>query len=523
MAHRAHMDGSIGLVNDVVRQSPVDRAQRRWRVIVLAIGALAAVAAVGFVSWEIFRDDPVLYDNDADHFKYGSIGSEPGGSLLSSVGGLLPPEPVFRVLPEICPEQAPGGYAAFGVLSEPGHTLPIGVSQRHRIGVDNVGVNCALCHSGTYRESADAAPHVVLGMPANNLQLQRFFQFVISCTLDQRFTADNVVGRIEAQQGDMGWLQRVLYRTQVVPRVRAQSVDVQGRVGAIVSEGAISTWGHGRVDTFNPYKATQFHWNLAKLPASELAGAADYPSLWNQKPREGLQLHWDGNNDSVDERNLSAALGAGVTPVTVDHKSIERVRNWIWDLKAPAYPFAINAAKAKTGEALYAQYCRSCHADRGFREGLREGGEHLGTVVPIDKIGTDPGRLHAYTYEFAANQYTLYPSSQYRFTHFRKTDGYANHPLDGIWLRAPYLHNGSVPSMRDLLEPAVARPVKFFKGNDVYDQERLGFVSTVAQQLGQVYEEFDTSKAGNGNTGHDYGTQLGDDEKDAIVEYMKMF
>ena len=79
----------------------------------------------------------------------------------------------------------------------------------------------------------------------------------------------------------------------------------------------------------------QFNWPLRKLPQSELIGASDYPSLWNQAPREGLQLHWDGDNDSVDERNLSAALGAGVTPVTVDHASIKRIRDWIWTLPPP--------------------------------------------------------------------------------------------------------------------------------------------------------------------------------------------
>ncbi len=78
-------------------------------------------------------------------------------------------------------------------------------------------------------------------------------------------------------------------------------------------------WGRGRVDTFNPYKAVQFNWDLNQLPPPSGLALPTIPSLWNQAPREGMHLHWDGDNDSVDERNLSAALGAGVTPVTVDH------------------------------------------------------------------------------------------------------------------------------------------------------------------------------------------------------------
>jgi len=121
------------------------------------------------------------------------------------------------------------------------------------------------------------------------------------------------------------------------------------------------------------------------------------------------------------------------------------------------------------------------------------------------------------------NQYSLYPDSAYRFSHFRKTNGYANQPLDGIWLRGPYLHNGSVPTLRDLLDAPEARPTAFYRGNDVFDQARVGFVSNVPSLNGQTFTLYDTSLPGNGNGGHVYGTSLADAEKRAIVEYMKTF
>ena len=83
-----------------------------------------------------------------------------------------------------------------------------------------------------------------------------------------------------------------------------------------------------------------------------------------------MQLHWDGDNDSVDERNLSAALGAGVTPVTVDHAGIKRVRDWIWTLPPPKYPYPIDQTLAAAGAPLYATHCLSCHADNRFRDGV---------------------------------------------------------------------------------------------------------------------------------------------------------
>jgi hypothetical protein len=150
----------------------------------------------------------------------------------------------------------------------------------------------------------------------------------------------------------------------------------------------------------------------------------------------------------------------------------------------------------------------------------------LDKVEPITHIRTDPGRLNSYTELLAVNQYTLYAGYDWRFKHFRKTDGYANAPLDGIWLRAPCLHNGSVPTLRDLLEPAERRPKVFYRGYDVYDWQKVGFVSDVAEEDGRPSFRFDTQVEGNSNAGHEgeaYGTHLGNAEKDAIVEYMKTF
>ncbi|HEY1764226.1 MAG TPA: hypothetical protein VGF85_04830, partial [Opitutaceae bacterium] len=120
--------------------------------------------------------------------------------------------------------------------------------------------------------------------------------------------------------------------------------------------------------------------------------------------------------------------------------------------------------------------------------------------------------------------YVAYPKE--RFTHFRKTNGYANQPLDGLWLRSPYLHNGSVPTVRDLLEPAAKRPKSFYRGYDVYDPKDLGYVSTVGTEGDRRYFAYDTTLPGNGNFGHEgryYGTDLSDDDKQALLEFLKTF
>jgi hypothetical protein len=114
------------------------------------------------------------------------------------------------------------------------------------------------------------------------------------------------------------------------------------------------------------------------------------------------------------------------------------------------------------------------------------------------------------------------------FTQFRKMEpvGYANVPLDGIWLRGPYLHNGSVPTLRDLLEPAARRPKVFYRGSDVIDVQRVGFISNVPEAGGRRLFEYYTGLVGNSNAGHEgpaFGTDLAPADKDALVEYLKSF
>ena len=237
-----------------------------------------------------------------------------------------------------------------------------------------------------------------------------------------------------------------------------------------------------------------------------------------------MHLHWDGDNDSVDERNLSAALGAGVTPVTVDHAAIKRVRDWIWTLPPPKYPVSGRRGAGRARRGALRQHVRRVPRRSPLPRRRRRRARASARSSRSTRIGTDRHRLDSYTEAFAANQYQLFPDSPYRFTHFRKTHGYANHPLDGIWARAPYLHNGSVPTLRDLLEPpgpAAAR--RSIAATTCSIRSRSASSPTWREENGRQFSRYDTSVPGNGNGGHVYGTTLSDADKAAIVEYMKTF
>jgi hypothetical protein len=183
----------------------------------------------------------------------------------------------------------------------------------------------------------------------------------------------------------------------------------------------------------------------------------------------------------------------------------------------PPYPYAVDRVLAAKGQPLYDEYCARCHG----KNGTDFTGELVGQVTPIEKIKTDRHRLDSYSPELCANQSLLYAAyPEERFKHFRKTFGYANQPLDGLWLRAPYLHNGSVPNLRELLEPPDQRSKTFYRGYDVYDPVNVGFITSgpEAERAGWL---LDTRQRGNGNVGHAYGASLPPTEKDALLEFMK--
>jgi hypothetical protein len=542
-------------------KTPVEVYESRRYWAIRGIALLAAVFAGAFVYWRYVAERPVDYASDVEHFKYGSIGSDSDAGIPYWIWRVLPaafpnqlPDPAaFRALPA-SERNGLGGYRQFGFLVEEGKDRPIGFSRR-RVTIDRVGLNCSVCHVSTVRIGEGMDPGriypggypgfvegsrtraLVLGMPANTVDLQAYFNFLFACAAHPSFTVDHIMERIAAATR-LGPVERILYR-RAVPAVRERLLLRRAQLEFFQ---AMPRFGPGRVDTFAPYKATLFG-----FPYDGTVGAVDYPSIWNQRPRVGMHLHWDGNNQSVFERNISAAIGAGATPASLDMARMLRVAFWIGspdprstpppeertdviraarlepvphdgELAIPKYPFAIDGELARTGSAVYRRECASCHDWQG---------EHVGQVLAIDKIGTDPHRLDSFTPELVKSQNTLGTGMWWRFHYFRKTGGYANMPLDGLWARAPYLHNGSVPTLNDLLSEPRNRPKRFYRGDDVYDPVNVGFrsdrkLSDDGRALFEFVVERDGAPLkGNDNSGHVYGVDLAPAEKKALLEYLK--
>ncbi|MEO1248790.1 MAG: cytochrome c [Pseudomonadota bacterium] len=519
---------------------------RRW---VTRIGVLLVVTIIVGGAYTLYRvniDNAEAFDDPVMHFKYGSTGGDRNFGIPTAIWHAL--QVLFAdMLPE---DRAYDDWSAFGFIYEMDENgerrdRPAGTSQRNHMGIDRIFLNCGGCHVGSVRASADSAPKIITGMPSNTVDLQGFQDFLINAALDERFTPKNILAQIDLMEDvELDLINRLVLKFYGVNALRERALVFRTRFRFADWQ---PVYGPGRFDTFSPAKAL-LNWPLDEIPEHERIGVVDFPSVWMQRPRDGMQLHWDGNNTKLAERNRSASFGTGALPPILDRPSIERMEEYLMDVEPPSFremfPDDFDEGLAAYGEPIYADHCASCHGASG-RDFT---GKYVGLVTPIEEIGTDRSRFDNYTYDLSVNQNVLYAEfGDERFQNFRKTDGYANMPLDGVWLRAPYLHNGSVPTLWDLLLPADERPTAFFRGYDVIDTVNVGFVSdpddipleeqsglfcfqtklsTRAGCRGPQSKAFVcTAEAckGNANTGHEYGVSLSTNDKRALIEFLKTF
>jgi hypothetical protein len=486
----------------------IELRARRWRIIGWLVGLVALVAAIGvFVWYELFREVPVHYADDSDHYKYGSIGNEAGAGI---------PYWIWLALPRVFPQHLPGdgGYASLGMIFEQGKwdgdhwvggEVPIGFSKK-TIGFPRVAMNCAMCHTTAVRGPGEVTPRIYPAGPSQQLNPQGYLRFLFACAHDERFTADILLDEM-SYDVQLSPVEQALYRYVIIPQTRQGLFELEKQYAWMVNK---PDWGRGRIDPFNPVKAA-----VLKMAPDDTIGNADMPPLWNMKAHAGYALHWDGMNANMRDIVLSSAIGDGATKDSIDLAGMKRVEDFLEALPAPKYPFAIDAAKAEKGRPIYEQKCAECHAF---------GGARTGKIVRLDEVGTDGQRHRLWTDE-AARRYNAFAAGYpWKFDGFHGTDGpdggYVSVPLDGIWLRGPFLHNGSVPTLHDLLKPPGARPTQFWRGSDRYDPQGVGF-DTSSEEARKLGTFFDTRVLGNGNGGHTYGTDLPEDQKDALVEYMK--
>ncbi len=255
------------------------------------------------------------------------------------------------------------------------------------------------------------------------------------------------------------------------------------------------------------------------------------PPVWEMRRRveTNSAFHWDGLNTDFTEVVRGSALGDGTGRGVMSDAlpMLDRLEKWFLDLKAPKFEslFPVDRALAAAGEPIFRQQCADCHAFGGQKTGkplllddALWGAQQFPTAPR--PLYTDHHRVEEWETADAQafNEYSDgYP---WQWTHWRATGGYNAVPLVAIWIRGPYLHNGSVPYLPEMFEVPEKRTKVFYRGFDVYDPVRVGFISEGAEAM-KWGTRYDTAAPGNSNQGHLWGTDLAPEQKRALLEFLK--
>ena len=441
--------------------------------------------------------------------------------------------------------------------------FPVGVTQSTDAqGRAWTGLGCAACHTGEVRFGGK---RIRIDGGQGTLDFNAFEAAVIASLQatagsDERFDRfGNALSTATERRPALREELRAL-AGKLETRHRMNRVDVP--------------YGPGRLDAFGQIfnaVAVQF----LELPANVRVPDApvSIPVLWDAPHLDLVQ--WNGSAPNAGPgpllQNVTTALAVyGALDISqtkgldgyassIDFSRLDQIENDLYALQSPQWPTAVfgplDGERAARGAQTYAQQCLSCHALSDRSDSKRQ---LKAVITPVEDIGTDPrmarnflasisasgafeGRKQGVVFgpALAARVQTSdlvvhaavaaalgHPLQSVRdaVASLHKVidtpldprpDGYKARPLSGIWSSAPYLHNGSVPTLADLLKLPGERSNRFTVGSREFDPDAVGLDVSAAGDL------FDTSLPGNSNAGHLHGTTLADADRRDLLEYLK--
>jgi mono/diheme cytochrome c family protein len=455
--------------------------------------SLSVWVILGFlVAWRASGSEP----NGAEATAVDHSAVERGRIALTLTGFLKPEwsESAYRNAgqfwdqPAPNPERDPEGYASafryrYGLhpAPYPNDGLPMGLRRGLGPGGTKTGlqIDCMVCHGG----SIGGRSYVGLG----NTQLD------LRPLLNEMTTADS--------------------RRPPPPAFILNSSRGTNNAGQVA---AVLLSLHNRDLSFRVFP----------LPLAVNLPEMDTPPWWHLKRK--ATMYYDGRTDARSVRtNMQFMLGEkDLEQFKALEPAFRDLQAYLKSLEPPKYPFPIDAAKSERGKLVFAKTCARCHGTYG------PGGEYPNKIVPLDVIGTDPAR----SVGLSDRLVTHYNATWLGAEHPVKTErvGYQAPPLDGIWATAPYLHNGTAPTLHTLLQSST-RPRRFTRPPSTefehYDTVHVGwkFAEVSAEELAATARRsafqakfiVDTSRFGMGNRGHTFGDRLDEEQRMDLIEYLK--
>jgi mono/diheme cytochrome c family protein len=411
--------------------------------------------------------------------------------------------------------------------------------------LEAVNTGCSTCHAATLYDATGAPTgEAWIGLPSSSINLEAYSR--------------DIFRAFRAASGRQGELVAAI-RT-VFPSVSERELDtirdhylppMADRVGKLARTiGAFHPYSNGGPGVTNGVATVQLYFRILgtdRLHPEQIAYAT-IPELGGLREKRSILV--DGvyapegwaHYGKVDQP-LGVRIGAmagvaamvtigtlGVTPEVAARNAAavrDVVRFLFVQYESPRFPGAIDAALAARGEQVFAASCQRCHgryARAGDRYRLVE---FPNRQVSLAAIGTDPARAEAVKVGVTEmfDRTAMGPLMD-----ARAAKGYVAQPLTAVWATAPYLHNGSVPTLYHLLHPA-ERPARFQVGGHRLDFARLGVA--LEEGEGGVWrypagyrpwsapEEYDTADRGHSNRGHMFAADLPEEDRRAVLEFVK--
>lgn len=469
--------------------------------------------------------------------------------------------------------------------------LPIGITKTtvntgQYLGV-YMGMTCAACHTGQIQYKGQQIR--IDGGVSNRVDLVSWMRS-LAASLNEtvidpaRFqTMLKTIQTSNPAISEADLKKRLLQDTQIVQAQVKQSFVVPslpgpGRMDALGSIHnsftGINTGELGNIyPTLAPVKPP-FLWNAPQSAWVQWSGVASNPLSRNIGETLGVFARYDLKSATPEQ---------GLFDTTTDVKGLVKLESLLKVLAPPQWPEKIlgklDQEKVLIGQKLFAQNCMQCHTSYPYRwSPERAPGKRFieNAMVPQSIVGTDNTQLRGVSFNpepviFTGNLASYFngktkvsngeftqiiqgkiiakavnkagPFSKEEFAEMNNYTNYLNEPpspapkgsykaapRDGIWATGPFLHNGSVPTIYDLLSPAAERPTSFFVTRE-FDPVKLGVNTAVATPKDYF---FDTTLVGNSNMGHSFeksytqtrgngviGPELTSAERYAIIEYLK--